>query len=91
MLPKVVLIGTGGTIASRYDHKLGRTVASQRGEDLLAQVPQLAEVAATAGGAGAGDTRGGRRGGAGRRHLARSHRPGRADLRQGRRQGSRGR
>jgi L-asparaginase len=46
MLPKVVLIGTGGTIASRYDQKLGRTVASQRGEDLLAQVPQLAEVAA---------------------------------------------
>ena len=42
----VVLIGTGGTIASRYDAKLGRKVASQRGEDLLAQVPQLAEVAA---------------------------------------------
>src|SRR5918996_1158949 len=47
MMPeKVVLIGTGGTIASRHDPKLGRTVASQRGEDLLAQVPQLAEVAA---------------------------------------------
>jgi L-asparaginase len=46
MLPKVVLIGTGGTIASRYDPKLGRTIASQRGEDLLAQVPQLAEIAA---------------------------------------------
>jgi L-asparaginase len=46
MLPKVVLIGTGGTIASRYDEALGRTVASQRAEDLLAQVPQLAEVAA---------------------------------------------
>jgi L-asparaginase len=46
MKPKVVLISTGGTIASRYDEKLGRTVASQRGEDLLAQVPQLAEVAA---------------------------------------------
>jgi L-asparaginase len=45
MLPKVVLIGTGGTIASRYDAKLGRTVASQRGEDLLAQVPQLAQIA----------------------------------------------
>ncbi|HLT02572.1 MAG TPA: asparaginase [Geminicoccaceae bacterium] len=42
---KVVLISTGGTIASRFDAKLGRTVASQRGEDLLAQVPQLAEIA----------------------------------------------
>ena len=46
MSATVVLIGTGGTIASRYDAKLGRKVASQRGEDLLAQVPQLAEVAA---------------------------------------------
>lgn len=45
MKPKVVLIGTGGTIASRYDPALGRTVASARGEDLLAQVPQLAEIA----------------------------------------------
>jgi len=46
MTAKVVLISTGGTIASRFDAKLGRTVASARGEDLLAQVPQLAEVAA---------------------------------------------
>ena len=46
MSATVVLIGTGGTIASRYDAKLGRKVASQRGEDLLAQVPQLAEIAA---------------------------------------------
>jgi L-asparaginase len=45
MKPKVVLIGTGGTIASRYDKELGRTVASARGEDLLAQVPQLGEIA----------------------------------------------
>ena len=45
MRPKVVLISTGGTIASRFDRQLGRTVASQRGEDLLAQVPQLAEIA----------------------------------------------
>jgi L-asparaginase len=45
MRPRVVLIGTGGTIASRYDPALGRTVASQRGEDLLAQVPQLSEIA----------------------------------------------
>ena len=45
MKPKVVLISTGGTIASRHDEKLGRTVASARGEDLLAQIPQLADVA----------------------------------------------
>ena len=45
MRPQVVLIGTGGTIASRFDPQLGRAVASQRGEDLLAQVPQLAEIA----------------------------------------------
>jgi L-asparaginase len=42
---KVVLISTGGTIASRFDARSGRTVASQRGEDLLAQVPGLAAVA----------------------------------------------
>jgi len=45
MKPRVVLIGTGGTIASRYDPELGRTVASARGEDLLAQVPELEEIA----------------------------------------------
>jgi L-asparaginase len=44
--PKVVVISTGGTIASRFDAATGRTVASQRGEDLLAQVPGLAAVAA---------------------------------------------
>jgi L-asparaginase len=44
-LAKVVLISTGGTIASRFDANSGRTVASQRGEDLLAQVPGLAAVA----------------------------------------------
>jgi L-asparaginase len=46
MQPKVVLISTGGTIASRFDAELGRTVASARGEDLLAQAPQLAGIAA---------------------------------------------
>ena len=43
--PKVVLLATGGTIASRYDPALGRTVASQRAEDLLAMLPQVAGVA----------------------------------------------
>jgi L-asparaginase len=45
MRAKVVLIGTGGTIASRFDPKLGRTVASASGRDLLAQVPALSEIA----------------------------------------------
>lgn len=44
MKPKVVLLATGGTIASRYDPALGRTVASQRAEDLLEALPQLAGV-----------------------------------------------
>jgi L-asparaginase len=44
MAAKVVLISTGGTIASRFDAKSGRTVASARGEDLLAQVPELAKL-----------------------------------------------
>jgi L-asparaginase len=43
---KVVVISTGGTIASRFDPHEGRTLASQRGADLLAQVPQLAELCA---------------------------------------------
>jgi L-asparaginase/Glu-tRNA(Gln) amidotransferase subunit D len=30
MSAKVVLIGTGGTIASRHDAQLGRKIASQR-------------------------------------------------------------
>jgi len=45
MKPKVVLLATGGTIASRYDPSLGRTVASQRAEDLLQMLPQVSEVA----------------------------------------------
>lgn len=45
MKPKVVLIATGGTIASRYDPELGRAVASQKAEDLVEMVPGLNEVA----------------------------------------------
>lgn len=44
MRPKVVLLATGGTIASRYDPARGRTVASQRAEDLLEALPQIAGV-----------------------------------------------
>ena len=45
MKPNVVLLATGGTIASRYDPVLGRTVASQRAEDLLGMLPQVSEGA----------------------------------------------
>jgi L-asparaginase len=43
--PKLVLLATGGTIASRYDPARGRTVASQRAEDLLVLLPQVSSVA----------------------------------------------
>jgi L-asparaginase len=45
MKPKIVLLATGGTIASCYDPKLGSTVASQRADALLKTLPQAAEVA----------------------------------------------
>jgi L-asparaginase len=44
MAAKVVLISTGGTIASRFDAASDRTLASARGEDLLAQAPELATI-----------------------------------------------
>jgi L-asparaginase len=44
MAAKIVLISTGGTIASRFDAGSGRTVASARGQDLLAQAPELAAI-----------------------------------------------
>lgn len=44
-LPKVVMLATGGTIASRYDPTLGRKVASQRAEDLLAMIPGVEKIA----------------------------------------------
>ena len=45
MKPRIVLLATGGTIASRYDPNLGSTVASQRADALLKTLPQAAEVA----------------------------------------------
>jgi len=45
MAAKVVVIGTGGTIASRYDAALGRKVAAMSGSDLLALLPGAAEIA----------------------------------------------
>jgi L-asparaginase len=46
MNPKIVLLATGGTIASRYDPALGRTVASQRAQDLVKMLPQVGDIAA---------------------------------------------
>lgn len=45
MKPRIVLLATGGTIASRYDPKLGSTVASQRADELLKMLPQVADFA----------------------------------------------
>jgi len=45
MKPKIVLLATGGTIASRYDPLLGSTVASRRADELLRMLPQVADFA----------------------------------------------
>jgi L-asparaginase len=45
MKPKVVVIGTGGTIASRYDAALGGKVAAMSGGELLALLPGAAAIA----------------------------------------------
>jgi L-asparaginase len=45
MKPKVVIIGTGGTIASRFDPALGRKVAAMSGSELLALLPGAVEIA----------------------------------------------
>jgi L-asparaginase len=45
MKPKVVVIGTGGTIASRYDPVPGRKVVADSGPELLAMLPGAGEVA----------------------------------------------
>jgi L-asparaginase len=45
MKPKVVVIGTGGTIASRYDAVLNRKVAVASGEELIAMLPGADGVA----------------------------------------------
>lgn len=45
MKARVVIVSTGGTIASRFDPALGRVVAVQRGEDLVKMVPQAKNIA----------------------------------------------
>ncbi len=44
-LPHVTVLATGGTIASRYDEAQGGLVPALTGEDLVAAVPGLDEVA----------------------------------------------
>jgi L-asparaginase len=41
---KIVVVGTGGTISSRYDASQGRIVASQRVEDIVALLPDHTDL-----------------------------------------------
>jgi L-asparaginase len=43
--PLVCVVGTGGTIASRYDAALGGHVSAATAADLVAAIPELADVA----------------------------------------------
>jgi len=43
--PVVWIVGTGGTIASKYDPKLGGHVAAASAEELVATVPGLTDIA----------------------------------------------
>jgi L-asparaginase len=45
MQPKVVIFTTGGTIAQSFDPKTGALVPAVSGEDLIASVPQLKQLA----------------------------------------------
>ncbi len=44
-LPKVMVLGTGGTIASRIDYTTGAVYPSFSAEDIYGLVPELAEIA----------------------------------------------
>ncbi len=44
-LPKISILHTGGTIASRVDYRTGAVYSSFKPEDLLGMFPELAEVA----------------------------------------------
>ncbi len=44
MTKRIVIISTGGTIASRYDPALGRVVASRTGEELVAALGGVSEL-----------------------------------------------
>lgn len=44
-LPKVMVMSTGGTIASRVDYRTGGVRAAMTAEDLLSIVPELSDIA----------------------------------------------
>jgi len=44
-LPKVTVIGTGGTIASKVEYKTGAVYPSLSAEDLYESIPELSEIA----------------------------------------------
>lgn len=44
-LPKITILHTGGTIASKVDYKTGAVVASFKPEDILAMFPELSKIA----------------------------------------------
>ena len=44
-LPKVVVLGTGGTIASKVEYKTGAVYPSLSAEDLYEAIPELSEIA----------------------------------------------
>lgn len=44
-LPKILLLSTGGTIASKIDYRTGAVTPALSAEDLSAAVPELAEIA----------------------------------------------
>ena len=45
MIPTVAILFTGGTISMRIDARSGSAVPAMRGDDILAHVPQLGDVA----------------------------------------------
>jgi len=44
-LPKILLLSTGGTIASKVDYRTGGVTPALSAEDLNASIPELAEIA----------------------------------------------
>ncbi len=44
-LPRVTLLGTGGTIASRLDYRTGAVIPAFTPGELYGAVPELADVA----------------------------------------------
>ncbi|MEE9410112.1 MAG: Glu-tRNA(Gln) amidotransferase subunit GatD [Candidatus Heimdallarchaeota archaeon] len=44
-LPKILLLSTGGTIASKVDYRTGGVTPAQSAEELNASVPELAKIA----------------------------------------------